>query len=48
MTPWTRSRFVRARVSMPAIPGTPLSRSQSSTVFLDVAWEGRAQSSETM
>ena len=48
MTPWTRSFFVRARVSTPAIPGTPFSRSQSSTVFRDVACEGRAQSSETM
>ena len=47
MTPWTRSFFVRARVSMPAIPGTPFSRSQSSRVLRDVAWEGRAHSSET-
>jgi hypothetical protein len=48
MTPWTRSFFVRARVSIPAIPGTPLSRSQSSRVFREVTCEGVAQSSETM
>ena len=47
MTPWTRSFFVRARVSTPEIPGTPLSRSQSSRVFREVACDGRAQSSET-
>ena len=47
MTPWTRSFLVRARVSMPEIPGTPFSRSQSSRVFTDDSWDGWQQSSET-
>ncbi len=47
MTPRSRSRLVSARVSTPAIAGTPLSRSQSSRVLREVACEGRAQSSET-
>ncbi len=47
MTPWTRSFFVSARVSTPAIPGTPLSRSQSLRVLVEVACEGFSQSSET-
>jgi hypothetical protein len=46
MTPRARSFFVRVRVSTPAIPGTLLSRSQSSRLFFEVAWEGQAQSSE--
>jgi hypothetical protein len=48
MTPWTRSFFVRARVSMPSMPGMPFSRSHSSRVLAEVAWEGFWQSSETM
>jgi hypothetical protein len=47
MTPWTRSFLVRARVSTPAMPGTPLSQSQSLRVFVEVACEGFSQSSET-
>jgi hypothetical protein len=47
MTPWTRSFFVRARVSTPSIPGMPFSRSHSSRVFAEVAWDGLWQSSET-
>ncbi len=41
MTPWTRSFLVRARVSIPAIPGTPFSRSQSSRDLREEAWDGR-------
>jgi hypothetical protein len=47
MTPRTRSFFVRARVSMPSMPGIPDSRSHASRVLRDAACDGLSQSSAT-